>query len=66
MADPATLIELDQRIAAARQNINDLVEQAAAYSGAEDEARNADRIADQQAILDTLLQEREALAQSQG
>lgn len=64
MADPATLIELDQRIAAVRQNINDLVEQAAAYSGAEDEARNADRIADQQEILDTLLKEREALANS--
>ncbi|QJP13096.1 hypothetical protein G3545_05190 [Starkeya sp. ORNL1] len=62
MVDAATLIELDQRIAAVRQNISDLTEQAAAYSGAEDEARNADRIAEQQAILDTLLKEREAFA----
>jgi hypothetical protein len=38
-----------------------LIEQAAAYSGAADEARNADRIADQQAKLDALLKEREAL-----
>jgi hypothetical protein len=60
MVDAATLIELDQRIAAVRQNINDLTEQATAYSGAEDEARIADRIAEQQAILDTLLKEREA------
>ena len=61
MIDAATLIELDQRIAAVRQNINDLTEQATALSGAEDEARIADRIAEQQAILDTLLKEREAL-----
>lgn len=64
MADPATLIELDQRIAAVRQNISDLTEQATAQSGAEDEQRNADRIAEQQEILDTLLKEREALASS--
>lgn len=62
MADAATLIELDQRIAAVRQNISDLMEQATALSGAEDEARIADRIAEQQEILDTLLKEREALA----
>ncbi|HSI40941.1 MAG TPA: hypothetical protein VLA00_10375 [Xanthobacteraceae bacterium] len=62
MADAATLIELDQRIAAIRQNIADLTEQAAAYSGAADEERTADRIAEQQAILDTLQKEREALA----
>lgn len=62
MADAATLIELDQRIAAVRQNISDLMEQATALSGAEDEARIADRLAEQQEILDTLLKEREALS----
>ena len=38
-----TLTELEERIAAARQNINELIEQAAAYSGAEDEDRTADQ-----------------------
>jgi hypothetical protein len=42
--------------------LRELVEQAAAYSGAADESRTADRIADQQARLDALLKEREALA----
>jgi hypothetical protein len=50
MADP-TLAELNQRIAAIRQNISDLVEQAAAYSGAGDESRAADRIAQQEQEL---------------
>ena len=37
------------------------MEQAAAYSGAADEERNADRIAEQQAKLDALLKERDEL-----
>ena len=40
-----SLSELEQRIAIARDNIRQLIEQAAAFSGAEDEDRNADRIA---------------------
>ena len=44
MANAATLLELDKRIAAVRQNMRDLVEQAAAYSGAADEDRASDRI----------------------
>ena len=43
-----TIIELDERIAMIPENINELVEQAAAYSGAEDENRTADRIAEQE------------------
>jgi hypothetical protein len=43
-----TITELDERIAMIRQNINALIEQAAAYSGAEDEDRTADRIAEQE------------------
>jgi hypothetical protein len=62
MADPDELAEIEQRIAILRNNLRELVEQAAAYSGAADEARNADRIANQQARLDELLKEREKLA----
>jgi predicted RNA-binding protein len=62
MADPDALADLEQRIAILRDNLRELVEQAAAYSGAADESRTADRIADQQARLDALLKEREALA----
>jgi len=61
MADQATLAEIEKRIQVVEDNLRQLVEQAAAYSGAADEERNADRIADQQAKLDALLAEREAL-----
>jgi hypothetical protein len=61
MGDPSNPIELDQRIATVRENIRVLMEQAAAYSGAQDEERNADRIAEQDALLTRLLKEREAL-----
>ena len=37
--------ELDERIAIVRQNLNDLTEQAAGYSGGEDEERASERIA---------------------
>ena len=62
MNDAAKLIELDQRIAVVRENIRELTEQAAAYSGASDESRAADRIAEQEAQLAELLKERDALA----
>ena len=61
MTDRARLAELDQRIAAVRENIRVLTEQAAAYSGAADEERNADRIAEQDSLLARLLKERAAL-----
>jgi hypothetical protein len=56
-----SLPELEERIAVARDNIRQLVEQAAAFSGAEDEARNAERIAQQNEELDRLIRERDAL-----
>ena len=56
-----TITELDQRIAMIRGNINELVEQAAAYSGAEDENRTADRIAEQEQELAKLIELRGAL-----
>jgi predicted ATPase len=61
MADQAALAEIERRIQIVEDNLRELVEQAAAYSGAADEARNADRIAEQQAKLDALLKERENL-----
>ena len=57
----ASLEELDERIAIVRDNIRELTEQAAALSGAEDESRAADRIADQERRLAELLKEREQL-----
>ena len=38
MRDDATLTELNTRIAAIRENIRELIEQAAAYSGAADQS----------------------------
>jgi hypothetical protein len=61
MADKAALAELDRKIQIVEDNLRELIEQAAAYSGAADEERNAERIAAQQAKLDALLKEREAL-----
>ena len=60
----ATLEELDQRIAIVRDNIRELTEQAAALSGAEDETRASDRIADQERRLADLLKEREQIIDS--
>ncbi len=62
MADTEDLAELEQRIEVLRDNLRQLVEQAAGYSGAEDEERNADRIAQQQSELDALIAKRDALA----
>ena len=56
-----SLAELDQRIAIVRDNIRQLIEQAAALSGAEDESRNADRIAQQSDELERLIKQRDEL-----
>jgi len=56
-----SLAEIDRRIAIVRDNIRQLIEQAAALSGAEDEARSADRIAQQNEELERLLKQRDAL-----
>jgi hypothetical protein len=63
MANESTLSreELDDRIAILRDNIRQLTEQAAAASGAADESRNADRIAEQDAELQRLIKQRDAL-----
>ena len=61
MVDQAALDEINRRIQIVEDNLRELIEQAAAYSGAADEERAADRIADQQKKLDALLKEHEAL-----
>jgi uncharacterized small protein (DUF1192 family) len=63
MADRSTLSlpELEDRIAILRDNIRQLIEQAAASSGAADESRNADRIAEQEAELQRLGAQRDEL-----
>jgi uncharacterized small protein (DUF1192 family) len=55
-----SIAELDDRIAILRDNLRQLVEQAAALSGAQDEERTAERIAQQNAELDRLVRERDA------
>ncbi len=62
MSDADALAEIEQQIAIVRDNIRLLVEQAAAFSGAADESRNADRISDQEEQLAALLKKRELLA----
>ncbi|MCK0196630.1 hypothetical protein MWN34_06845 [Ancylobacter sp. 6x-1] len=57
----ASAAELDRRIADVRENMRVLTEQAAAYSGAGDENFTADRLAEQQELLDRLTAEREQL-----
>jgi hypothetical protein len=56
-----SLPELEDRIAITRDNIRQLIEQAAAVSGAGDEDRNADRIAQQNEELEGLTKQRDAL-----
>jgi hypothetical protein len=59
-----SLTELNDRIAVIRDNIRQLVEQAAASSGAQDEERTSGRIAQQQEELDKLVKERDAMLES--
>lgn len=61
--NPAALAAIDERIAAARENLRGLIEQAAAYSGAADEERMSQRIAEQEERLALLVRQREELSQ---
>ena len=60
MSYPTPSTDFEIRIADVRDNIRELTEQAAAYSGGADEARSAVRIAEQEALLAELLKGREA------
>jgi uncharacterized small protein (DUF1192 family) len=58
--------ELNDRIAVLQDNIRQLVEQAAASSGARDEERTSERIAQQQEELEKLVKARDALLKNSG
>jgi hypothetical protein len=60
-AESLNLAEIDERLAVVRDNLRELVEQAAAYSGAGDDERMSARIAEQQEKLDELTRRRDAL-----
>jgi hypothetical protein len=59
---PESIDEIDARIAAVRENLRELVEQASAYSGAADDDLISQRIAAQEQQLDTLTKRRAELA----
>jgi hypothetical protein len=61
--EPLSLAELDARLSVVRDNLSELVEQAAAYSGAADEDLMSSRIAEQEEQLEQLTKQREALLQ---
>jgi len=59
-----TLSEIEDRIVIVRENLRQLTEQAVAYSGAADEERAADRIADQEEELKSLEEQRDRILAS--
>jgi hypothetical protein len=60
---PMGLAEVDERLAVVRDNLRDLVEQAAAYSGGAGEDLMSERIAEQEAKLEALTKRREEILQ---
>jgi hypothetical protein len=60
---PAPVAEIDNRIAIVRNNLRELVEQAASYSGAAVDELMSDRISEQEAKLALLMKQREELSQ---
>jgi hypothetical protein len=61
MSNGLSLDQVEARMAIVRDNIRQLIEQSAADSGAANEARNADRLAQQQAELETLSKQRDEM-----
>jgi hypothetical protein len=57
-----SIAELDDRIASVTDDLRELSEQAAAYSGAADEELASDRIAEREAELERLTKQRDELA----
>ncbi|HLG48503.1 MAG TPA: hypothetical protein VKY24_19820 [Reyranella sp.] len=64
-APSPALVDIDRRIALVQNNLRDLMEQAAATSGSANEEVISDRITRQEAELQRLRQERDALAKSE-
>ena len=65
MSTTSSLSSVDDRIALIRDNIRQLIEQAAGYSGAQDEERSSSRIAQQTEQLESLIEARKALLRKQ-
>jgi hypothetical protein len=61
MSNGLSLDQVEDRMAIVRDNIRQLIEQSAADSGAANEARNADRLAQQQAELESLSKQRDEM-----
>ena len=59
---PGSIDEIDARISIVRENLRQLVEQAAAFSGAGDDELIEQRIAEQEAELENLTTKRDELA----
>lgn len=59
---PGSIEEIDLRIATVRENLRQLVEQAAAYSGNADDELVSRRISEQEAQLEVLTKRRAELA----
>lgn len=59
--DKAAIADLERRIAAVRDNIIELTEQAAAYSGAADDELASRRLAEQETELARLRRELDSL-----
>jgi hypothetical protein len=59
---PGSIEEIDVRISTVRDNLRQLVEQAAGYSGTADDELVSQRIAEQEAQLDILTKRRAELA----
>jgi hypothetical protein len=55
---PGSIEEIDARISTVRENLRQLVEQAAGYSGSADDELISRRIAEQEAQLDILTKKR--------
>lgn len=66
MTGPLSISELEDRIAILRDNIRQLVEQAAAAAGGANEERASDRIAEQSAELEKLTKQRDELNKKKG
>jgi hypothetical protein len=61
MSNGLSLDQIEDRMAIVRDNIRQLIEQSAADSGAANEARNADRLAQQQVELESLSKQRDEM-----
>jgi uncharacterized small protein (DUF1192 family) len=61
MSPAQNLAEIEERIAIVSENLRELIEHAAAYSGAADEEEMSRRIAEQEEDLERLKAQREEL-----